>query len=334
MSTKPYFQLYAHNIAVKGSTRSAIYDLQRQDIVLIPNILHKVLQHLSQHPWQETQQVFAPGNPSVFQQYIDFLLRKDLGFFLHNPASFPALSLAWHSPHHLQNAVVSYAFAHYRLGAVLAQLDELQCRHLELRLHLPGPNWPEVVAFFDQMATMSFTSVSLLLAYSEAVPDEQQLALFYEQFPKIQHIIVHDAPYGAPSAAHPEHVVFVTSDLQRELPRDRYIVNSEFFTEALRFNPYYNRKLCVDDAGNIKNCLLQPEYFANVNTTRLADVLQTPGFQELWHAAPDQTVGLRDSELRYAHFSADYLVRDAESGLFSRVPRLAAVPAQGVAEVA
>ncbi|MBO2013097.1 hypothetical protein [Hymenobacter negativus] len=333
MSTKPYFQLYAHNIAVKGSTRSAIYDLQRQDIVLIPNVLHRVLRHLVQHPWRETQQAFAPGNPVVFQQYIDFLLRKDLGFFLHNPASFPALSLAWNSPHHVQNAVISYAFAHYHLGAVLAQLDQLQCQHLELRLRLPGQNWPEVLALFEQMAAMSFASVSLLLAYSEAVPDEQQLRLLYEHFPKIQHIIVHDAPYGAPSAAHPEHVVFVTADLQREQPRDRYIVNSEFFTEAMRFNPYYNRKLCVDDAGYIKNCLLQPKRFANVNTTRLATVLQDADFQELWHAAPDQTVGLQDSELRYAHFSADYLVRDTGSGLFNRVSHPAAVPALDLVDV-
>ncbi|GGF03783.1 hypothetical protein [Hymenobacter cavernae] len=335
MSSKPYFCLYAHDIAVQGATRSAIYDLQHQHITFIPNVLYKVLLHLKQHPWRETQQVFAPGNPQLFDQYLHFLLQKDLGFYIDAPASFPPLSLAWHSPHHVQNAVVSYAFAHYSLPDVLAQLDALHCRHLELRLNLGCRGaWPEVVALFQQLETMVFSSVTLLLAYSENVPDEPQLGAFYEQFAKIQHILVHRAPYSRPGGTHPGQIAFTERDLCADQPKDCYIVNSEFFTEALQFNPYYNRKVCVSAEGYVKNCLLRPEHFANVRDTRLATVLARPDFQELWHAAPDQTAGLQASELRYALFSAAYLVRDSASGLFTREPQLTAAEPRLLAAVA
>ena len=316
MSTSPYFCLYAHNLPVRGATRSAVYDLHRQGITLIPNVLHAILLDFRHRPWAETQQQFAPGNPALFGHYLDFLQAKELGFFTRTPADFPALSLRWHSPHHVQNAVLSYAFGQYSLPDVLAQLDGLQCRHLELRLTLGHHAWAEVVALFQQLEPMGFQSVTLLLTYSEALPDEPALGAFYEQFPKIQCIIVHSAPGAYQSPAYPGKLAFVAQNLPREQPRTRHIVNLEYFTEAQQFNPYYHRKICVSESGSIKNCLLLPQRFGNVNTTPLAAALANPAFQELWHAAPDQTVGLRDSELRYAHFSADYLVKNPASGLF------------------
>jgi SPASM domain peptide maturase of grasp-with-spasm system len=316
MSNKPYFCLYAHNIPVRGATRSAIYDLQRQNVVPVPNVLYDILLDFKQHPWTETQERYAPNNPQLFAQYLSFLQKKDLGFFAETPNGFPELKLHWYSPHRVQNAVLSYAFAHYSLRDVLTQLDALQCRHVELRLSLQGHCWAEIVDLFRQMEAKSFLSVTLLLAYSSALVNEQQLGALYEEFPKIQCIIVHAAPMNFQSATHPGKIAYVTQDLQQEKPRNRNVVNLDYFTEALQFNPYFNRKVCVTDQGSIKNCLLLSPSFGNVNTTRLEAVLANPDFQELWHAAPDQTLGLRDSELRYAHFSADYLVRNPATGLF------------------
>ncbi|MBT9395462.1 hypothetical protein KLP40_20020 [Hymenobacter sp. NST-14] len=322
MSTKPYFCLYAHNLVVRGATRSAIYDLQRQTIIPIPSILHSILTHLKQYPWRETQRIFASRNEALFGQYMQFLLDRELGFFVSSPACFPALDLQWHSPHHIQNAVVSYAFRDYDLEDVLSQLDALHCRHLELQLNLGSHCWEDVLPFFQQLQTTGFLSVNVVLAYSAAGPSEQQLAELYQQCGKIQHILVHSAPYNRVGSAHPHNLAFVRTDVRTTKPRNRYVVSSEYFTEALRYNPYYNRKVCVSETGHVKNCLLRPEHFATVQTTRLATVLGDPAFQELWHAAADHTVGLRDSELRYAHFSADYLVRDTASGLYTHVPYL------------
>lgn len=318
MNAKPYFHLFAHNVAVRGRTRSAIYDLQRQRIVPIPHVLHEVLLELRQQPWRQVQQRLTPTNPQLFEQYLDWLLTRDLGLFIDAPAELPALGLHWHSPHRVQNAVVRHAFAHYDLAAVLQQLDALHCRHLELHLTAPTDQpWSALHALAQQLHDTVFQSVTLLLRYAPALADEAALAALYADNPKLRLVLVHAAPASRPLTAHPDNVAFVAQDLDQVLPRPRYVVNLEYFTEAQQFNPYYNRKICVDELGHLKNCLLHARSFGHVGTTSLKAVLSRPDFQALWHAAPDRTLQLQDSELRYALFSADYLVQDAATGLFA-----------------
>lgn len=317
-----YFYLYAHNIAVKGRARSVIYDLQHQRLVPIPTILHTILGDLKQQPWCSVQQKYAPHDPAVFDKYLAFLQEKDLGLFVSSLAPFPPLALAWHSPYPVQNAVVSYTFGQYALPDVLAQLEALHCRHLELHLTTHGQSWADIAAVLRPLASTGFQSVTVLLTYAPAVADEQQLRLLYEQHPKIQCLVVHGAPAYRRSSSHPDSIVWVPQDLRQARPGNRYVVTVEYFTEALRFNPYYNRKICVDELGTIKNCLLHTAGFGNVATTRLAAALASPEFQELWHAAPDQTADIRESELRYALFCADDLRRDTATGLFSRTAHL------------
>ncbi|MGY3091467.1 SPASM domain peptide maturase of grasp-with-spasm system [Hymenobacter sp. UYAg731] len=320
MSPKPYFCLYAHNISVGGKARSAIYDLQRGQLVAIPNVLHRILLDMRQRPWRAVQQQYAPDDAALFGKYLAFLLERDLGLFVDDPLDFPPLSLQWQSPHAVLNAVVSYAFEQYDLAAVLTQLDALQCRHLELRLTTRAGCWPEVLRLADALVDKSFQSVTLLLTHSPALADPALADALYARCPKILSLVVHAAPSARASTVHPGKVAFITPDLRRVPPRPRYVVSLPYFAEAQRFNPYYNRKLCVDETGAIKNCLLLADSFGHVDETPLAEVLACEAFQVLWHVAPDRVAGVKDSELRYALFSADCLVEDPHSGLFVALP--------------
>lgn len=315
MSHKPYFCLYAHNIPVLGKARSAIYDLQRGQLVVIPNILYRILLDLRLRPWRAVQQQYAPDDAALFGKYIKFLMDRDLGLFVDDPLDFPPLSLQWESPHAVLNAVVSYEFEQYDLTAVLTQLDALQCRHLELRLTTRAGCWPEVLRLADELVDKSFHSVTLLLTYSPALADLALVDALYARCPKILSLVVHAAPNACASMVHPGKVAFITPDLRRVPPRPRYVVSLQYFAEAQRFNPYYNRKLCVDETGAIKNCLMLADSFGHVDKTPLAEVLAGEAFQVLWHVAPDRMTGVKDSELRYALFSTDCLVEDPYSKL-------------------
>jgi hypothetical protein len=174
----------------------------------------------------------------------------------------------------------------------------------------------------DELLDKSFQSVALLLTYSPVLADPALADALYARCPKILSLLVHAAPVARASTAHPGKVAFITQDLRRVPPRPRYVVNLQYFAEAQRFNPYYNRKLCVDETGAIKKCLLLADSFGHVDATPLAEVLAQEAFQALWHAAPDRTAELQDSELRYALFSADCLVEDPHSGLFVAPSRL------------
>ena len=332
MADKSYFCLYAHNIPVQGKARSAIYDLQRGQLVVIPNVLYRIVLDLRQQPWRTVQQQYAPDDAALFGKYLAFLLERDLGLFVDDPLDFPPLSLQWESPHTVVNAVVSYEFGQYDLAAVLTQLDALHCQHLELRLTTRAGCWPEVLRLADQLVDKSFQSVTLLLTYSPALAEPALADALYARCPKILSLVVHTAPSAHASTVHPGKVAFITPDLRRVPSRPRYVVSLPYFAEAQRFNPYYNRKLCVDEAGAIKNCLLLADSFGHVDTTPLAEALAGEAFQELWHVAPDRVEGVKDSELRYALFSADYLREDPHSGRWVALPHPAlASPRERVA---
>src|SRR3546814_2741613 len=71
-------------------------------------------------------------------------------------------------------------------------------------------------------------------------------------------------------------------------------------SDLLRFNPYYNRKACIDRFGRIKNCLDHKRDFGNVREIALKTILTDSSFTSLWHASPDRIREVKDKAMRYA----------------------------------
>src|SRR3546814_9235558 len=96
---------------------------------------------------------------------------------------------------------------------------------------------------------------------------------------------------------------YTTLFRSKELTRQKaacYVVNRNFFCESLRFNPYYNRKACIDRFGRIKNCLDHKRDFGNVREIALKTILTDSSFTSLWHASPDRIREVKDKAMRYA----------------------------------
>jgi SPASM domain peptide maturase of grasp-with-spasm system len=287
---------------VKGSERSVIYDLSRQKLRFIPNSLYELIRQFEHTPFREVRTTFSGEDLDIFDQYLAFLVQEDVGFFTDTPELFPALPLDWHTPGIIQQAVVQYAFAAYDIREVVQALHALHCRHLELRLS-QVTHVDDLHRLMRLMDGKIFKSVSVFIGYSPVLTVQEVEALF-ANYGKIASIIVYNAPFAYNSSQYTNTVLYTECDFEQSkfrehFPTDYYIVNVEYFTEAQRYNPYYNKKVCIDASGAIKNCLLQSHSFGNVNTTSLQTVVTQTDFQELWHAAPDTIEGVRDSELRY-----------------------------------
>ncbi|WP_077919561.1 hypothetical protein [Spirosoma sp. 209] len=317
-----YFLLYAHNIPVRGKERAALYNLQAGHILCIPLVLTDLIEAMRTAPVETVRQQFAPTRPELFDAYLNFLLRNDLGFYTDEPTLFPPLSLQWDTPHHIQTAVLDLDFDQYDPVAVLDQLDGLQCRHVEYRLQTGRGTARQLEALMEANQGRGFRSVSLLIDYQTALGQPPQwVHRLYEACPKIEFMLVYNAPYAGKSRTHPAHIQFIQDDIRSasyraSATRRRHIVNVGYFTEAQQFNPYYNRRVCISQAGEIKNCLQHRRSFGSVLTDRIDAVVSRADFRELWLASPDRVAGLRDSELRYCLFMPHELVADPETGLF------------------
>jgi SPASM domain peptide maturase of grasp-with-spasm system len=318
-TTSTYFKLFAHNIPVKGKDKGAIYDLQKQQIIPIPNIMCDILTELNEDSVENITKKYAPDSPELIHNYLNIIKQKDLGCEVFSLAEFPNLSYDWMSSSPINVAVVEHTFEHYNLHKILFQLDELLCKHLEFRLTLPTANEYVLEKMLDFVEGNIFKSMTLLLDYQSV--DMQKMESAFEKCKKIDLIVVHDSPFTIKSEQHPRNILFTELSLEemKAQTQGKYIVNRSYFMESQHYNPYYNRKVCIDRFGNIKNSLTQDYDFGNVNQQSLKDVVMSENFQTLWHAKPDRVMELKDSALRYATCFTDDLEIDTEHEGFFKV---------------
>ncbi|PWK23908.1 SPASM domain peptide maturase of grasp-with-spasm system [Arcicella aurantiaca] len=304
MENKPiYFKLFAHNIPVLGKERSAIYDLQKGEIVFIPNILFQIIQDLKQSSLAIVKNQYAPKQPELFDNYIDFLIKKDLGFKTKSPESFPEIDLSYQVPAGIYNAVIESDFEQYDISLAINSLDELLCRHLELRLQINGIEEDFLLQFFREINHKSFRSMVVFIEYRPELWQEDWAIKVFEACRKIEQLIIINCPISFKSDQYTDKIIYTTQSLDElSIYKKRYIVNINYFSEALHFNPFYNRKVCIDKEGNIKNDLRENHAWGNVEKDNLLKVIDSEEFKSIWEASPDKIEGLKDSPLRYCQF--------------------------------
>ncbi|HEY9559897.1 MAG TPA: hypothetical protein VIR29_03800 [Anseongella sp.] len=225
--------------------------------------------------------------------------KLEWGFRTTEPERFEDMPLEWYCSSHLQQVVIEYAGDNYLLARVLRQLDALLCKHLELRFiqknyseHLKG--------LLDLTRNCSFRSIHLVVNHTGYPGDGRSL---FARYPKLTRLTIYGArqPYSLRLG---QHAIIVSSQKSlKELTRQKaacYVVNRNFFCESLRFNPYYNRKACIDRFGRIKNCLDHKRDFGNVREIALKTILTDSSFTSLWHASPDRIREVKDKAMRYA----------------------------------
>ena len=304
MEHKPiYFKLFAHNIPVSGKEKSAVYDLQKGEIVFIPNILFQIIQDLKQNPLVTIKQQYAPNQPELFDNYIDFLIKKDLGFKTKSPESFPEIDLSYQVPAGIYNAVIESDFEQYDINLAINSLDELLCRHLELRLQINEIDEDFLLRFFKEINHKSFRSIVVFVEYRAELWHEDLAIKVFESCQKIEQMIVVNCPISFKSDQYADKIIYTTQSIEElSIYKKRYIVNINYFSEALHFNPFYNRKVCIDEEGKIKNDLRDNHNWGKIGENDLIEVVDNQEFKSIWEASPDKIVGLKDSPLRYCQF--------------------------------
>ena len=314
--SSPVFRLFAGCVPVRGARRSTLCDLQRREIHLIPNGLHEIVTTHRDRTREELHALFGPGAAEVVDEYFAWLEEQELGFWCHDPESFPDLDLSWDAHERITNAIVDVdAASAHPFARIFEELDELGCRALQLRFFCDAP--PERVhQALAPTAATRLRSVELIVKHGPGWSDDAIEALC-RAHPRLMSVFVHSAPerrvHRVLSGTVP--VVFrthaVTSEAHcGEVHPAYFRATVPGFTEALAYNSCLNRKLAVDRRGEIRNCPALPRSFGNVADTSLHAAVLHRDFRELWEVNKDQVETCRDCEFRYVCTDCRAFVRD------------------------
>ena len=300
-----YFILFANCVAVKGSKRSSICDLQNNRIKIVPNLLLDVISLFKTMPVSEIKYHYNNELDEGIDNYLETLEKENFGFWTTEPESFPDLSLQWDSPSIITNAIVDIDEAsNYDLENVFSQLNDLGCISLQIRIY-----WKVNSSNLNELLSFTWTSriKSIELILLDDGWDIEKIEVLCSLHKRIRSVIVYASSINEVrylekidvqvtfviEMAHPEtHCGAVSPDF--------FSINIGHFTESQKFNSCLNRKISVDRFGNIKNCPSSKESFGKIGECTFSEVLQNTSFSKYWSISKDQILICKDCEFRYA----------------------------------
>ncbi len=298
-----YFTLYSDKIPVGGKDKSAVCDLERKRYTFIPNALHEILTRFQDRSVKELGALYKA--PQRIRSYFNFLEQEGHGFYTKEPERYPRIPLKWDRPEALIGAEIQVAdrFEDHHLKA-LDELERTQCKHVEITALDPLPA-EEIESLFTLFSGSGFRTIDLLLSFQASHPIDRTLRL-KKLTPEFNILVFYDAPKRIGNTG--DHIFWTPKGLdelksREDPPFHRLILNKEFFLESLEHNPYYNRKVSIDEEGFVKNAMEQERNFGRIGEDALDKIIQREDFRELWFASNDKVEDVKDWELRYCWFN-------------------------------
>lgn len=304
---KEHLLLFSNCIPVKGASRSVIIDLQRSEMFFIDNYLFDILQDTRARPWKAIRDDFDEDSQPVLDGYLAFLEANELCFRTHEPDRYPPLNMEWHSPAVITNAIIdARAWSDHPWEDIFTQLIELGCRDIQIRFFDPV-EITTIEQILQLLQNSYIKSIELIMPY-QATFTKKYLNRLVEQHVRIKTIALHSARKDElvreGSGSGMENIIF----LKQEINSHQHcgIVNSTYFNineprtfaEFRQFNSCLNRKIGIDENGEIRNCPSMKKSFGNISSHRLSKVIDDH-FKEVWGINKDQITTCMNCEFRY-----------------------------------
>lgn len=307
-----FFNLYSNCIPVKGSEESIIVDLQNTEHINVPNLLLDVLKKTSTHTVNEIKNFFNNDLNEGIDNYFNYLVDIDYGFFLENVESFPELNLEWHSPFKVNSAILEISEdCKYDFNAAIKELSSLACFNIQIRIN--NPDVDNVVSgILDTTRKSRIRNVEIFLP--ESLYEVHHLKYLDDIENRIKTFVIHSVKdeiltkdlYENSKYYIDNKLIFTTriinSSSNDNIKKENFIINMEFFTEAQHHNVALNRKVCIDNEGNFKNYLSHKGTLGNFNKTSITKLIDNKDFTRKWFVNNDNIDICKDCQFRYICF--------------------------------
>lgn len=290
------FKLYPDCKLVTGKTRDAIYDLTRNGIYIIPHDMSKCID-------DNSNVVYLDKFPSdKRKEYVKFLTENELGRF-DMPEEIIALSNEFITPSNISNAIIDIGERDLPLLKISMELSDLVCESVFLRFMNRVP-FDYIIACSKNFISQSMSSIELGIQYEADIDD--RIYDLMSQIPICSRIVVVNSPFTKTEVSFIGIPIRYTQNGYScidDLNTDYSVfsnANLDFYLESLKYNNCLNKKVAIDQYGNIKNCPELTKTFGNISTSVLSEVVESHEFRKLWYMTKDNVKKCCDCELRYA----------------------------------
>ncbi|MCW3466147.1 grasp-with-spasm system SPASM domain peptide maturase [Chitinophaga nivalis] len=304
-----YLYLYANCYPVKGYTRTMICDLQLKKLYFVDNTYFTILTELRTHTIGEVADMLEDeADYAEYEKFIRYLLNKELAAIVDDLDVFPPISMEWDHPAIITNSIIDIRDEFPDFQKIFTQLDELGCHAIQIRAftHLSPRH---ITAILALTSGKNFRSVQLLFGYKKEKTGFTSLSKIAIKYP-IAALVVYDTPDEAyrknnAAATKPPNLTYLKQDITS--CESCGIINLESlqvpslqgFIENITLNSCLNRKISIDEQGEIKNCPSMKKSYGNIKNTTLKSVIDHTNISALWPINKDAIEVCKDCEYRY-----------------------------------
>lgn len=297
-----YINLFADCKMVRGYTRALLIDLSRKRIFPIPLSYFELSLHFRDKKISEIKTLLADkASEERFYRFIDFLLMEKLGVLVDDISLFPDLKQQWDHASPITNAIIDIRNKHEYLVKAINELSQLRCMYLQIRFY-KETNLNLVRNLAKLIKGKCFRNVQVLLKYNRVLTNSI-LKKLTETQPNL-HFIIHSVPVasqivGQDNISYTRQVINSCNSCGII---DKYalsIPSIQGYMENKLFNSCLNRKISVDENGNICNCPSMKSKYGNIMAVKLTEVVGRKHFRKVWSINKDMIDTCRDCEFRY-----------------------------------
>lgn len=301
-----YYKKFATCFPIKGYCRSAIYDLDRRDVWSIDRKAYEVL---SRDTIPEKLLHTLP------REIVKDLFEKEV-IFPCAPSDarwFPPINTEWSTPFQIVSSIIDIEHSSdYDICKTIAQLSELGCKTLQIRLSASAP-CARVDEILPIIEGKNIRSVELIMRFENINLEE-----LIKKHQRVTSIAMYQAPRRDFIQINGCSIILTSEDyLGAEqcgvVEPTHFVCNRELFIESLSRNTCLNKKISVDVKGNIKSCPSCTQTFGNIRNTTLKEAMEHPDFKKLWSISKDQIDVCKDCEYRHMCTDCRAHIKDPEN---------------------
>lgn len=294
------FKLFECCIAVKGAKKGIIMDLQRGDIFSVSNAILDLLEEYSNKSVYQLLKDYR-HQKKVLKKYIQFFYENELIFITEDLSRFPKINTKTEKPFVIDTVVLEIDdLQKFKQKFIKEDLNSIGCKNLVLISKTFCVDNLKIV-----LALIEKSKVELVSAFLPFVYGLSQIKNIAKSNRRFRNITFYNAKEDLGSAKDVYPKCFYTKkDLKTILSKNiqdtnSFAINIDAYLESLNYNLFYNRRVYIDNMGNIKHNFSQLSSFGNIKVSPILDIVSQNNFKRLTRITKDQIEVCKDCEYRY-----------------------------------
>jgi SPASM domain peptide maturase of grasp-with-spasm system len=301
-----FVNVYPNNVLVRGYNRCGIVNLNQGVFHAIPIEIYNLLNDdLKTNSFESIFSKFKKSDQNLVRDFIYHLCDNKILFFSEDKINFRNDKFKSYFPFLITNIILEFNTTTTNFKSILSQIEKLNCKNVEIRFYesIDIALVFEITSYIGSLNS-TVNSLDLIISNFNEKLNEAEIIELINKNPRITNFIIFNQEANKSIVLNTKQTFLKTIGELKSyncgiISVNKFVINTNLFTESQNHNTCLNRKISVDKDGNIKNCPSMPQSFGNIKDTTLEEALNHPDFKKYWNVNKDMIASCKDCEFRH-----------------------------------